>query len=114
MIGCDSEKKLMPHNPSNAYQRAAMQRAVGIFQVGNATTVYPLVIYSLAVYADALFTDAGYPLQCITPPTINPNTFFKNCINAWNISKFVGILNVGVIFRRSKTKKLSDRLSPTK
>lgn len=64
MIGCDSEKKLMPHNPSNAYQRAAMQRAVGIFQVGNAITVYPLVIYSLAVYADALFTDAGYPLQC--------------------------------------------------
>ena len=64
MMGCDSEKKLMPHNPSNAYQREAMQKAVSIFQVGNATTVYPLIIYSLAVYADALFTDAGYPLQC--------------------------------------------------
>ena len=40
--------------------------------------------------------------ETITPSTINPNMFFKNFVYAWNISKFIGILNVGVIYRDSK------------
>ena len=35
--------------------------------------------------------------DAITPSTINPNMFFKNFMYVWNISKFVGILSVGVI-----------------